>query len=60
MVKFDLNDYFLLVLSIMVVMELTWALSFPQLSDAELNEVLPSAAYALAKSRLHLIVSGYV
>jgi len=32
---------------------------FSQLSDAELEEVLPSAAYALAKSRLHLIVSGY-
>ncbi|XP_024369293.1 uncharacterized protein [Physcomitrium patens] len=30
-----------------------------ELSDAELNEVLPSAAYALAKSRLHLIVSGF-
>jgi hypothetical protein len=29
-----------------------------QLSDAELEEVLPSAAYALAKRRLHLIVSG--
>ncbi|KAG0591700.1 hypothetical protein KC19_1G194300 [Ceratodon purpureus] len=30
-----------------------------ELSDAELEEVLPSAAYALAKSRLHLIVSGF-
>jgi hypothetical protein len=30
-----------------------------ELSDAELDEVLPSAAYALAKNRLHLIVSGF-
>ncbi|KAG0580977.1 hypothetical protein KC19_4G214900 [Ceratodon purpureus] len=30
-----------------------------ELSDAELEEVLPNAAYALAKSRLHLIVSGF-
>ncbi|CAM6092854.1 unnamed protein product [Calypogeia fissa] len=30
-----------------------------ELSDEELQEILPSAIYALAKRRLHLIVSGF-
>lgn len=32
----------------------------PQVSDDEVEAILPAAAYALAKIHMHLVHSGYV